>query len=103
MPGNYIKFNYIFSEYDISLGNQFIKNFALLLNLYKKNKDIIFINIIFFIVSFFLKDLKRKEILDNDKIYEIQDFIFKNLNNYLLYNINQNTLINAVNDKIENG
>ena len=35
--------------------------------------------------------------------YEIQDFIFKNLNNYLLYNINQNTLINAVNDKIENG
>ena len=47
MPGNYIKFNYIFSEYDISLGNQFIKNFALLLNLYKRTR-ILYLLILFF-------------------------------------------------------
>ncbi len=99
-PGNFIKFNHIFNEYNISLENDFIENFSLLLNLYKKNKDILFINIAYFIVDFYFKDLEVKKIYKQDKIYEMKYFICDNLNNFLLYNINQNSLINAVSNKL---
>ena len=37
-PGNFLKFNYIFNEYDISIDDNFLNNLSLLLNLHKKNK-----------------------------------------------------------------
>ena len=101
-PGDFLKFNYIFSEYELSLNTNFVDNLSLLLNLFKKNKDILFINIAFFIANFYFNDLKSKKIFKNDKIYEIKSFIFDNLNNFLLYNTNQNAFINAVNSKLKN-
>ena len=101
-PGDFLKFNYIFGEYELSLNTNFVDNLSLLLNLFKKNKDILFINIAFFIANFYFKDLKSKKIFKNDKIYEIKSFIFDNLNNFLLYNTNQNAFINAVNSKLKN-
>jgi hypothetical protein len=70
------------------------------LNLYKKKKDILFINIAFFLADIYFKDLKINNIFKNDKIYDIKNFIFDNLNNFLLHNINQNALINVVNNKL---
>ena len=99
-PGNFIKFNHIFNEHNISLENNLVSNLSLLLNLYKKDKDILFINISYFIIDFYFKDLKDKNIYKIDEIYEIKNFVFDNLNNFLMYNINQNTLINAVNNKL---
>lgn len=99
-PGNFLKFNHMFKEHNISLANDYVENLSLLLNLYKKNKDILLINIAFFIAEFYFKDLIDKNIYRRDKIYEIKNFIFKNLNNFLLYNINQNALINAITNKL---
>lgn len=99
-PGNYVKFNYLFKKYDITLKNNFVDNLSILLNLYKKNKDISFINIAFFITDFYLKDLKDKNTFKNEKIFEIKNFILHNLNNFLVYNINHNSFINAVNSKL---
>ena len=100
-PGNFIKFNYLCKEYDISLSNVLFDNISLLLNLYQKNKDILFINLIFFIVDYYFTNLSKKNILKHDKIYEIKNYIFNNLNKFLLYNINQNTLLNAINSKLK--
>ena len=36
--------------------NDFVENLSILLNLYKKNKDILFINLIFFIVDYYFKN-----------------------------------------------
>ena len=99
-PGNFLKFSYICKEYDINLKEEFIDNLKKLLNLYKKDKDIFFINIVHFIADFYLRDLKKKNIINNNRIYEIKNFIFDNLNSFLLYNINQVTLINAINRKL---
>ena len=98
-PGNFVKFNHIFKEYNISLSNDFVKNLSLLLNLHKKNKDPIFINLAFFMVEYFFKNSKNRYSLNNDNVYEIKNHILENLNNYILYNINQNSLINAVSKK----
>lgn len=101
-PGNFIRFNHICSEYNISLDNDFIINLSLLLNLYKKSKDNLFINLVFFVADFYIKDLLYKNIYKKDKIYEIKNFILNNLNKFLLYNINQNVFINAVTNKLNN-
>ena len=98
-PGNFVKFNHICKEYSISLSNDFVENLSLLLNLHKKNKDPIFINLAFFMVEYFFKNSKNRYSLNNDNVYEIKNHILENLNNYILYNINQNSLINAVSKK----
>ena len=51
-PGNFIKFNFAFEEYNISPTDNFTDNLSKLLNLHKKNKDILFIDIIFFCFFF---------------------------------------------------
>ena len=77
-----------------------MKNLTLLVNLYKKNKDSIFINIIFFLADCYFKYLKKKNLLENEKIFEIKNFIFENLDNFVLYNINQNSLLNTIGEKL---
>ena len=99
-PGNFIKINYIIKEFDISIEHDLVENLLLLLNLYKKNKDILFINIIFFIVDLYFKKLINKNIYEINNIYEIKNFIFDHLNKFLLFNINQNALINAIDKKL---
>ncbi len=99
-PGNFVKFNHICKEFEVLPANDFIKNLSILLSLYRKYKDILFINLVFFIIDYYLYELKRENKLRNERIYEIKNFIFDNLNNFLIYNINQNSLINAINSKI---
>ena len=101
-PGNFVKFNYICKEYDIYPSEDFVENLSKLLSLYKKVKDILYINLIFFLADYYLSDLKQKKFLKNNQIYEIKNFIFNNLNSFLMYNINQNALINAVNNRLKN-
>ena len=47
-PGNFIKFNFICDENDISPSGDIIENISLLLNMFKKNKDVLFINLAFY-------------------------------------------------------
>ena len=102
-PGNFLKFNHIFNEYKISINDDFLENLNLFLDLYKKEKDFIFINIIFYLSDFYFKSLNEKNIIKRDKIFELKNFVTDNVNKYLTFNINQNSLINAINNKFNNG
>ena len=102
-PGNFIKFNYAFDEYNISPTDNFTDNLSKLLNLHKKNKDILFIDIVFYLSDFYFKNLKDQHVLKNDKVYELKSFVLDNLNKYLTFNLNQNSLINAINNKLNYG
>lgn len=101
-PGNFIKFNYFFDENKINLDDDFLSNLATLLNLYKKNKDTIFIDMILFLTDNNFKSLKNNNFLNNEKIIEDKNFIFENINKFLLYNLNHNALLNSINNKINN-
>ena len=102
-PGNFMKFNYAFNEYDISPTGNFIDNLSKLLSLHKKSKDILFIDIIFYLSDLYFRNLKDRDILKNDKVYELKSFVLDNLNKYLTFNLNQNSLINAINNKLNYG
>ena len=101
-PGNFLKFDYVFREYNISITGNFVDNLINILDLYKKNKDFLFINTAFFLSDTYLRNLIKKKMLNDEKLYEIKNFIFNNLNNFLIYNINQNTLINNLSNKLKN-
>ena len=101
-PGNFIKFNHIFDENKISLEDDFIKNLTIILNLYKKNKDVMYIDLILFLTNFHFNSLKINNIVSKEKLIEHKRFVFENVNKFFLYNLNQNALINAINNKIIN-
>jgi len=99
-PGYFIKFNYIFDEYKISLDKDFLKNLTILINLYKKNKEVIFIDMILFITNSYFNNAKENNLFSIDKINENKNFIFKNINEFFLHNLNQNGLLNLIDNKI---
>ncbi len=101
-PGNFLKYNYIFNEHNISVDNKFQENLTLLIDLYKKYKDILYFDIIFYLLDFYFINLKNKNIFNNERIFETKSFILENLNKYLTFNLSENLLINAINNKLNN-
>ena len=101
-PGYFVKFNYICDESNISLDGDFLKNLNILLNLYKKSKNTIFIDFILFLTDFYFNTLKIKNAIPRDKIIEYKRFVYENINKFFLYNLNQSALLNVINSKIIN-
>ena len=99
-PGYFIKFNYIYKENNLSLDGDFLENLLILLNLYKKNKDILFIDMILFLTDSYFNKLRYNTDLSNDKIIENKRFVFESINNFFLHNLNQSALLNNINNKI---
>jgi len=102
-PGNFLLFNKIFEENKIDISEEFEKNLEKLLNLYKKNKDINLINVILFLTDNYFYNLREKKINNIEKIIENKSFVVNNINKFIKYNLNQNSVINAINNKLLNG
>ena len=101
-PGNFIKFNHICEENNILIHEDFLKNLTTLLNLYKKNKDVMFIEMILFLTNYYFSNLKPNNNISREKTIESKRFVFENINKFFLYNLNQNALLNAISSKINN-
>lgn len=100
-PGLFLVFNGICEENKIDLNDTYLENLKILLNLYSKNKENIYVNLILHLTDLHFEKFKLNKIFQIDKVIENKNFVIKNLNNFFLYNINQKTLINAINDKIK--
>ena len=100
-PGNFLLFNQICEEHKISISDDYLSNFELLLKLFKKNKDFNLINLIKLITDIYFFNLNKK---DNQIERNINDkqFVINNINNFITYNLNHTSLLNAINDRIVN-
>ena len=101
-PGNFVKFNYVLSENKLSLNEDYLKNLTILLNLYKKDKDIMIIDMILFLTDNYFNYLRKKNLFTNEKTVEYKRFILESINKFFLYNLNQNALLNNIDNKINN-
>ena len=72
-------------------------------NLYKKDKDIIYVDLVLFYTDYFFKSLKSKNKYSIYELIEIRSDVVKNLNDFFQYNLNQNTLLYAINNRLSNG
>ena len=99
-PGNFVKFNSFFCDKIFDLNDSFLKNFKTSLNFYKKEKDIFYKDFLIFLTEYFLQKYRSKD-NDSSQNYFIKRLsILKNLNNFFLYNLSQSTLINNVENKL---
>jgi len=101
-PGNFLIFNKICIENKIEINESFLNNLQVLISLYKKNKDINFINMILFLTDYYFKNTKEKKINDIDKLIENKSFVLSNIDKFVTYNLNQNSLINSIYNKLSN-
>jgi DNA polymerase III subunit delta' len=99
-PGNFITFNYILNENNIFLDGNFLTNLEILLNLFKKDKNSIYIDIILFLTDYYFNNKLNKKLFTNEKVFECKRYVLENINKFFLYNLNQNSLLNNINIKI---
>ncbi len=100
-PGNYIKFNYFFNEKILNLNESFLSNIKLILNLYKKDKNMFYKSLLIFITEYYLQKNKLKSLYNNNDYFNLRTSIIKKINDFFLYNLNQNTLLNSLEEKIK--
>ena len=92
-PGNFLKFNYIFNNNSLDINEKFLTNFSNILRIYKKEKDIFYKEMLLFFVEYNFQKLKLQGMLNNKKFIEKKLMILQNINDFFLYNLNQNTLL----------
>ncbi len=99
-PGNFIKFNYIIAENKIDINDSFLNNLSILINLYKKEKDMFYKDLLVFFTEYYINQIKRENLSIYEKFINNKLFIIKNINNFFLYKLNQNTLINSIENRL---
>ena len=92
-PGNFLKFNYIFNNNSLDINEKFLTNFSNILRIYKKEKDIFYKEMLLFFVEYNFQKLSSQGIFNNKKLIEKKLMILQNINDFFLYNLNQNTLL----------
>ncbi len=99
-PGNFLVFNEICKVNKIDISANFLSNFEKLIILYKKTKNYDLINLIMFLTNYYFHNLSNSNKENIDKIYENKVYVIDNINDFITYNLNQNSLINAINNKL---
>ncbi len=101
-PGTFLNFNRICEEEKINLNTFSINNINNLFSLYKKEKKIVYIDMIKFIIEnhFSVQSLRSKNSFEN--FSETKISTLKLINDFVTFNINQKTLLNTISKNIEN-
>ena len=98
-PGNFLKFNYLFNEKKLNISENFFINLNKILLLYKKEKSILYKDLSIFLIEYFIQTRKMTNLIHNEKLINDRSFLIKKINDFFIYNLNQNTLINSIERK----
>lgn len=99
-PGHFILFHFLCKENKIDLNKDYLKNINLLIKLFKKTKNRYYILLINFIIeNFFYTKIKLKKENINDLIKKRLQ-ASKTIENFLVYNLTQNSFINSISEVI---
>ena len=101
-PGNFLKFNYIFEKNKIDINDEYLLILNKLINNFKKQKDNIYRDLIIYFTEYHFKKIRNKRSFDLEKLLKKRSLVLSNINDFFLYNLNQNTLINSLESKLLN-
>ena len=101
-PGNFLKFNIILNEHSISLEENILKTLKIILDLYKKSKNLFFKDLLLFYSEYYLNIKKENKYLNKMKFIEDRDFLLNKINDFFVYNLNQSTLIRSIENRFSN-
>ena len=101
-PGLLIKYNDLYIKYKINNNENILSKIKKLLLAYKKYKDKVLINMsIFFIDDFFYHLLNNKE-NEIDYLSTLKSTIVYKINDFLVYNLNINSVLNSIELELKN-
>ncbi len=101
-PGNLIKYNFIIEKHALNLDQNYLKNLKILLNIYKKEKNIFYKELIYFFTDYYLYNFKEKDSISSKDFVSNQLSIKKKINDFFVFNLSQNSLFNSLEKKIFN-
>ncbi len=102
-PGVFLIFNKLCKKNSIDLNGNFLENLNIFLTLYRKEKNKDYINLIRFLTDVYFNKLLKKNVENFETINEKRIFVLENIDKFTLYHLNQNSLINAIENKISYG
>jgi len=101
-PGLFICFNLIYSKLKIDKNVHITKIVNKLLHAYKKDKDKTLINLTLFLIEQFFFKLTQTSGKELDFLLNTKSDINKNLNDFINYNLNINSVLNSIEVKLNN-
>ena len=101
-PGNFLIFNEIMNDNNLNINDDYLASFKKILVLYKKNKDINLINLALLFTDNYFSKLKENSTSNIDLIFNNKSYVIDNINKFVNFNLNQNSLISAINSKLTN-
>ena len=102
-PGNLIKYNFILEQNKIDLNSDYLNNLKILINLYKKEKNIFYKDLIYFFTDYFFCNLKKQNSITNEEFISYHLNIKRKINDFFVLNLSQTSLINSLEGNIFNG
>ena len=99
-PGNYLKFNFFFNEKKLNTNDEFLTNLKAILSFYKKEKNMIYKDLLLYFTEYHLQRNRNDNFFNDIKFIDYRSNIIKDINNFFIYNLNQSTLINSINRKL---
>ena len=100
-PGNYLKFNYFFSEMSLNKEDSLYNNFKKILSFYKKDKNILYKDFLLFLVDFYIQKDNLRKNQSLQLLIDKRSLIMKNINNFFVHNLSSNTFLNSIEGKTE--
>ena len=98
-PGLFLRFNHIIGEKGLNMEDNYLSNCSKILNFYKKEKDILYKDFLFFLNEYYLFEKNSKKLLSNQKLIEYRFFLNEKINDFFSYNLNQSTLLTQIQNK----
>ena len=83
------------NENNIDLQNKLFKNFKIILNLYKKDKNIFFKDLLLFLNDYYYQRTISQNKFEKNELMKNRMILIKNINNFFLYNLSNNYLLNS--------
>ena len=98
-PGFFLRFNHIINEKGLNMDDNYLLNCSKILNFYKKEKNILYRDFLFFLNEYYLFEKNSKKLLSNQKLIEYRFFLNEKINDFFSYNLNQSTLLTQIQNK----
>ena len=101
-PGNFLRFNMILSENSINFKENILKTFKIILDLYKKNKNLFFKDLLLFYSEYYLNIKRDNKHLTKMKFIEDRNFLLNIIDDFFVYNLNQSTILRSIENRFFN-
>ena len=100
-PGLFINYNTLLDKYDVDLNDNIYLIIKKLLHAYKKDKNENLISMAIFLIEQFFHNLVNKNDNDIDFLLNLKTTIIKKINDFIVYNLNINTVLNSIEFKLK--